>query len=71
MLENALETGAFAAVGGVRFVAAVALIVVDAAAHDLFGSEAEFGVGFSAFVAGGEQADGEQAEREGKDSSQR
>jgi hypothetical protein len=63
MLEHALETGAFAAVGGVRFVAAVALIVIDAAAYDLFGSELEFSVGFSALVAGGEQADGEQGER--------
>lgn len=63
MLEHALETGAFAAVGGVRLVAAVALIVVDAAAYDLFGSELEFGVGFSALVAGGEQKDGEQGER--------
>jgi len=63
MLEHAPETGAFAAVGGVRFVAAVALIVVDAAAYDLFGSKAELGVGFSALIAGGEQADGEQGER--------
>jgi hypothetical protein len=64
MLEHALETGAFAAVGGIRFVAAVALIVVDAAAYDLFGSELEFSVGFSALVAGGEQAGGEQADGE-------
>src|SRR5882672_6975808 len=40
--------------------AAVALVVVDAAADNLFGGEAEFGVGFAALVAGsGEQQEGE------------
>jgi hypothetical protein len=39
------------------------LIVIDASAYDLFGSKVEFSVGFSALVAGGEQADGEQGER--------
>jgi len=61
MLEHALEAGAFASVRGVRFVAAVALVVVKAAAYDLFGSEAEFGVRFAAVITSGEQASGEQA----------
>jgi len=55
VFEYALQTWAFTSVRGVGLVTAVALVVIDAAANDLFRGEAEFGVGLAALVAGGEQ----------------
>jgi hypothetical protein len=64
MLEHALEARSLSPVRRIRFVAAVALVVVEAASYDLFGGEAELGVGLAALVASCEQADEE--EREGQ-----
>jgi|SRR5579863_380653 len=61
--ENAFHAGPLASTGGIGSVTAVAIVVVDAAAGGLLGSEAEFGVALAAL----DVAAGKDCEESGKD----
>lgn len=57
VLENAFHARAFFAAGGIGFVAAVAIVVVELAAGGLLRVEAEFGVGLAALDIAGREGE--------------
>jgi len=66
VLENALHAGTFFAAGGIGFVAAVAIIVVEFAARGLLRVEAEFGIGLAPLdIAGSEGEQGQDRDHHG------
>ncbi len=63
-LENAFHAGALSAAGGVRGVAAVAVVVIDTAASGLLRIEAEFSITLAALdIAAGENREEDDSEQ--------